>query len=41
MITDLIGITGVLLELIPNIYTFYLARIFIGFCVGLNSSLIP
>lgn len=41
MITDLIGIIGVLLEIISNIYWFYLARILIGFCVGLNSSLIP
>ncbi|CAK88851.1 unnamed protein product (macronuclear) [Paramecium tetraurelia] len=41
MITDFIGIIGVVLEIIPNIYWFYLARIFIGFCVGLNSSLIP
>ncbi|CAD8093376.1 unnamed protein product [Paramecium sonneborni] len=41
MITDLIGIIGVLLEIISNIYTFYIARILIGFCVGLNSSLIP
>lgn len=41
MITDIIGITSVVLEIIPNIYWFYLARILIGFCVGLNSSLIP
>ncbi|CAD8163032.1 unnamed protein product [Paramecium octaurelia] len=41
MITDFIGIIGVVLEIIPNVYWFYLARIFIGFCVGLNSSLIP
>ncbi|CAD8082163.1 unnamed protein product [Paramecium sonneborni] len=41
MITDLIGIIGVVLEIISNIYSFFFARILIGLCVGLNSSLIP
>lgn len=41
MITDLIGISGVLLELVPNVYVFLVARIIIGLCVGLNSSLVP
>lgn len=41
MITDLIGISGVLLELVPNVYVFLCARIIIGLCVGLNSSLVP
>lgn len=41
MITDLIGIAGLGLGIIVNLYTLYLARFIIGVCVGLNSSLVP
>jgi len=41
MITDLIGIAGLVLGIIANLYVLYLARFIIGICVGLNSSLVP
>jgi MFS family permease len=41
MITDIIGIVGLGLSIIANLYTLYLARFIIGLAVGLNSTLVP
>jgi MFS family permease len=39
--TDVLGIIGLIISLIANLNTLYLARFIIGLAVGLNSSMVP
>mmetsp|Transcript_19839 Transcript_19839/g.16991 ORF Transcript_19839/g.16991 Transcript_19839/m.16991 type:complete len:253 (+) Transcript_19839:145-903(+) len=41
LITDFISIVGVAIQLLPNVYLLLTGRLICGFCVGLNSTLVP
>jgi MFS family permease len=41
IITDLIALTGMIIETIPTIQTILIGRFICGSCVGLNSALVP
>jgi MFS family permease len=41
IMTDTIGIVGLMISEISNLYVLFIARFVIGLAVGLNSSLVP
>lgn len=40
MIADVLGIVGMLVEIVGNLYVLYLGRLIFGMAVGLNTALV-